>query len=107
MYPDLSGYYTVCSFCKEGKFSFIDDINTAFEEQHIQHGALEIIPAQKFLSNYLDEQYIDIDRPVLKSMNTSIGPSNKQEIIDLFKTSRVMRNKYLQQVAKEEKQNGT
>jgi hypothetical protein len=103
MFDPLSGYYSVCTFCKEGKFNLIDnDMNTDFEEQHVTHGALEIVPGAKFLSENLKQNYIDVDRPKLEPINTSIGPSDKKDIIESFKSARNIRNHYLQQKVKKE-----
>ncbi len=94
----LAGYYSVCNFCKEGKFHLVheEQTDTSFEEQHVAHGAIEIVPAQKFLSDNLSSQYIDVNRPELKPIGTSLGPVTKTNIVDSFKTSRIMRNKYNQ-----------
>jgi hypothetical protein len=101
----LAGYYSVCNFCKEGRFNLINDehIDFSFEEQHVAHGAIEIVPAQKFLSDNLSSQYIDVDRPTLLPIGTSLGPVKKTDIIDSFKTSVTNRNKYRQIIAKENK----
>ncbi len=99
----LGGYYSVCKFCQEGKFNLLDgDINTEFEEQHVSHGAIEIIPAAKFLSENLGTSYIDVDRPNLEPISTSLGPVVKKDIIDAFKTAKTMRSKYFQQKAVKE-----
>jgi len=101
----LSGYYIVCNFCKEGKFHLTSEapLNTTFEEEHVFHGVIEIVPAQKFLSDNLHSQYIDVDRLELTPIGTSLGPVKKIDIIDSFKTSVTNRNKYKQIVAKENK----
>ncbi|SRR6266567_3728708 len=93
----LQGCYVVCHFCKEGKFTTIDnETTTDFEKYHLSHGTIEIIPAQKFLSENLSSQYIDVDRPEQKSIGTSIGPVEKKDIIEVFKSSQSARMKYLQ-----------
>ncbi len=106
----FEGHYVVCNFCKEGKFhstaenpnGLIPTLENSFEEQHSSHGGLEIIVAQKFLSEKLKEQYIDVDRPDLEPISTSIGNVTKKDILDSFKTHRRIRQQYLTQIQKEE-----
>ncbi len=102
----LLGYYSVCHFCKEGKFNLIetDDVRmtTEFEELHITHGVIEIIPGAKFLTENLSQQYIDCDRPDLQPISTTIGPVDKKDIIESFKSARTARSKYVQQGIKKE-----
>ncbi len=107
----LNGCYSVCNFCKEGQFfndeNEIDEIiTTNFQQKHLDHGSLEIIPAAKFLSEKLQMQYIDIDRPELVPIITQIGAVSKKDVIDTFKAQRKMRREYLtQEITKKEIKN--
>lgn len=97
----LSGFYSVCNFCKEGQFT-TDTQNTEFEQKHATH-EINIISGPQFLSDYLSNGFIDIHRPDLQPIGTSIGPVVKKDIIESFKTAKNIRMKYLQQANKKEK----
>lgn len=82
--PELTGgAYFFCVDCKEGKFGAPIDQEIALEElpknvqdwlaHHTGHGQNGIIPGAQFLSDFLGQGYIDVDRPDLEPILTHLG----------------------------------
>lgn len=108
MYSELlNGNYSVCHFCKEGKFigeleEETDLINDIFFSKHIEHNSLDIITAVNFLSKNLVLGYIDINRLNLLPIITEIGRVDRKDILEEYKRKKKTRNRFLSDLNKKE-----
>jgi hypothetical protein len=75
--------YFVCAGCKEGKFAGTDSTEVIVElrdwvNHHATHGVENVI-GPVFLSEYLRDGYIDVDREDLEPIVTAMGESTGED----------------------------
>lgn len=85
----LEELYMVCNVCKEGKV-IVAEAKQQYAEFQSKHASCQsgtsMITAREFLSTYLRDGYIDIDREWLEPIFTSIGAPEPDEKLNLEQT---------------------